>query len=115
MAHQEEHTSAPSKGFGINTNGFGILLVVIVAVSLVLFCWNFWKDGSREAELYRFNTEAPASAEGSEHAEKTEEAPVKSEGAAAGIAIDSISKTSATDTTKPAANSTKTAADTTAH
>lgn len=62
MQH-EEQTSPLSPGFGTNTNGLGILIVAVVAVSLALFCWDIWKDGSKEAEHYRF----PATTTGSSH------------------------------------------------
>lgn len=63
MQH-EEHSTPAGKSFGTNTNGFGILIVTIVAVFLTLFCWNFWKSGSKEAEHYRLNTMSVAPAEG---------------------------------------------------
>ncbi len=69
-----EHKAPGAKRFGVNTNGLGILIVAIVAVCLALFCWNFWKDGSWEKDLYRLS-ETPALAEGNEHGEGEERAP----------------------------------------
>ena len=57
--HDNKQPGAP--GFGTNTNGLGILIVAIAAVCLALFCWKFWNNAQREADLYRYpstNTEA---------------------------------------------------------
>ena len=62
-----EHKAPGAKRFGVNTNGLGILIVVLVAIFLALFCWNFWKDGSREKDLYRLTSVATEHGEGIEH------------------------------------------------
>ncbi len=59
MQHEEQELT-PAKGFGRNTNGAGILIVVIAAIFLALICWDFWKDGGREKDLYRIESSAPA-------------------------------------------------------
>lgn len=106
MQH-EEHL--PKKGFGTNTNGLGILIVAAVAVILALFCWNFWKDGSKEIEHYRLTT-APAHAEGSgqEEAEKpamTE--PSKESSTMETPKADTAAKAAAADAGSKTADSTK--------
>jgi OOP family OmpA-OmpF porin len=83
MQH-EEHSQPAAPGFGTNTNGLGIFIVAIVAVCLALFCWNYWKDASRETELYRWDASVKgghghgegheAAGHGEEHA-TTEAAP----------------------------------------
>jgi len=67
MAH-DEHPAPAAKRFGTNTNGLGLLIVAIVAVCLALFCWYFWKDGSKEIEHYRLGS-LPAQHEGISHEE----------------------------------------------
>lgn len=59
MQH-DEHAASASTTPETNTNGFALLLIAAVGVFLVLFCWNFWKDGSKEKEHYRLKTEAHA-------------------------------------------------------
>ena len=56
-----------SKGFGHNTNGVGLLIITIVAVCLTLFCWVFWKDGSKEINHYRLNSQPAHSTGHEEH------------------------------------------------
>ena len=59
-----------SKGFGHKTNGVGLLIITIVAVCLTLFCWVFWKDGSKEINHYRLNSQPThATGEGNGHGE----------------------------------------------
>jgi hypothetical protein len=99
-----------ARGFGHNTNGVGILIVVIVAVCLVLFCWNYWKDGSREADHYRLNSQTTHTAghEGHEEMQGAPEASEAGSGAEPASAneamkVDTLAKTApAADSSKPA-------------
>lgn len=106
MQH-EEHTSNRGR-FGNNTNGLGILIVALVAVFLALFCWNFWKDDSKEIEHYRLNS-LPTTAHGNDHEEG--EKPGHDEAEKAVLPI-------ADSTTKPTADTAhavEAAGDTSAH
>ncbi len=55
--HHDEHASVATAEKSSQTNGFGLLLLTIVAVLLALFCWYMWKSGSKEADHYRFAEE----------------------------------------------------------
>jgi predicted negative regulator of RcsB-dependent stress response len=55
MAQETSHTSP---GFGKNTNGLGIAIVVVVLVVFALVGWNFWKTGTAEQKWYRFENKA---------------------------------------------------------
>jgi OOP family OmpA-OmpF porin len=89
MQH-EEHTSHRGR-FGNNTNGLGILIVTVVSVCLALFCWSFWKDGSKEIEHYRLNS-LPATAHGNEHEEGEKPAGEEHETASALVNPESAGK-----------------------
>lgn len=52
MQH-EEHGHPKGSVFGRNSNGMGLFIVAVSAVLLALFCWNFWKSGSKELAHYR--------------------------------------------------------------
>ena len=56
----EEGELTPAKGFGRNTNGAGILIVVIAAILLAVICWDFWKGAGKEKDLYRLESSTPA-------------------------------------------------------
>jgi flagellar basal body-associated protein FliL len=113
MQHEEQ---LPKKGFGTNTNGLGILIVVAVAVILALFCWNFWKDGSKATDHYRFSTMPTHSAEGDiEQGEKPGVTPSSAASESVDPAVtvntgserDTVSKAAAMDSAIQHADSTK--------
>jgi predicted negative regulator of RcsB-dependent stress response len=99
------------KGFGHNTNGVGILIVTIVAVCLALFCWNFWKDASRETDLYRLNSQ-PTHSSGHDHEQG--EKPGVTEASKASTTVEASSSTNDASKVDTLANATS-AADTSKH
>jgi hypothetical protein len=78
------------KGFGHNTNGVGIFIVTIVAICLALFCWNFWKDGSKETDHYRLNSQ-PTLSTGHDHEQG--EKPGVTEASKASTSVEASSST----------------------
>ena len=116
MEHGDDKAPG-SKGFGVNTNGLGILLVSIVAVCLTLFCWDFWKDGSKEINHYRLNS-LPTQPSGNDHEQGEKPGETPSSKASATVApttndnasqIDTMSKQETPDTSRPAADTAKAA------
>ena len=92
-----EHSTPGAKRFGVNTNGLGILIVTIVAVCLALFCWNFWKDGSREKDLYRLNS-LPTQPTGHDHEQGEKPGETPSSAASATVAPSTTETASQKDT-----------------
>ncbi len=74
--HQPSH-SAP--GFGENSNGLGLVIVVVAAVVIAAIAFNFWKSGAQEQRWYRFENKAATSegheGEGKEMKEEKKEEP----------------------------------------
>src|SRR5215204_2816175 len=92
-----EHTAPASNRFGVNTNGLGILIVAIVAVCLTLFCWNFWKDGSKEINHYRLNS-LPTQPTGHDHEQGEKPGVTESSKASATVEPSSTDNASQIDT-----------------
>ena len=109
-----EHAASASKRFGVNTNGLGILIVAVVAICLALFCWNFWKDGSKEIDHYRLNS-LPTQPTGHDHEQGEKPGETPSSKASATVEpssndnasqIDTLPKEVTSDTAKHAATDT---------
>jgi outer membrane protein OmpA-like peptidoglycan-associated protein len=66
MEHEVSHTNP---GFGKNTNGMGIAIVVLVAILLSLTAWWLWNGAQEEADHYRYKTVAAAHGGHDEHGE----------------------------------------------
>ena len=107
MEHEEQ--SLPVKGFGTNTNGIGILIVTIVAVCLALFCWDFWKDGSKEINHYRLNSQ-PTHQTGNDYEQGEKPGETPSSKASTTVEPSSDTKGGQIDTLAPASEKTDTAA-----
>jgi hypothetical protein len=112
------HSTPGAKRFGVNTNGFGLAVVAIVAICLALFSWSFWKDGTKEINHYRLNT-LPTTPHHGDHEQGEKPGHTPSSEASATVApstteiaspIDTVSKEAAADTAKA---QTKDSADTT--